>query len=224
MPPPEIPARSPSLEAQVANLADEITYYSHDLDDGLDSGLLSEARLREEVEVWRVAAGEVQRRHGKLPDEHRRLFVVRTIIDEQVRDVVCTAEQLIRASGVGSADDVRRLARPLIRYSPARRRMNLRLRRYLYRNLYYNPVVHGPNQRAVSMLGDLFRHLLRHPEEIGEGARRRVAQEGLHRCVCDHLAGMTDRYAMQEHARLCGGDGTNPEGNVGGRGRRPRAG
>ncbi len=196
--------RSPSLEAQVANLADEITYYSHDLDDGLDSGLLSETKLRRDVPVWRQAADLVRRRHGKLPDECRRSFTVRTIIDEQVRDVVTTAERLIRSAALQSADDARQLARPLIRYSPERRRLNLQLRKYLYRNLYFNPVVHGPNQRAVRMLGELFRHLLEHPELMGDASRRRIATDGLHRAVCDYLAGMTDRYAIQEHERAFG--------------------
>jgi dGTPase len=201
---PEFEVHSPSLEAQVANLADEITYYSHDLDDGLDSGLLSESKLRRDVRIWRQAAARVRRDHGSLPDECRRFFIVRTIIDGQVKDVVNTAERLIPSSGVRTADDVRSLARPLIRYSPERRRDNLQLRKYLYQNLYYNPVVHGPNQRAVKMLGELFRYLLEHPKEMGLATRRRIRREGLERAVCDYLAGMTDRYAMQEHQRLCG--------------------
>ncbi|MCC7374859.1 MAG: deoxyguanosinetriphosphate triphosphohydrolase [Verrucomicrobiales bacterium] len=201
---PEFEVHSPSLEAQVANLADEITYYSHDLDDGLDSELLSEAKLRREVPIWRQAAAQVRREHGPLPDDCRRFFIVRTIIDGQVKDVVNTAERLIRASGVRAADDVRALARPLIRYSPERRRDNLQLRKYLYQNLYYNPVVHGPNQRAVQMLGELFRYLLEHPRELGLATRRRIRRQGLERAVCDYLAGMTDRYAIQEHQRLCG--------------------
>ena len=194
---------SPSLEAQVANLADEITYYSHDLDDGLDSGLLTEKALVKDVAIWRDAADEVRRRHGRLPDECRRFFTVRTIIDGQVRDVVGTTEQLIRKSGVTTADEVRRLARPLVRYSPERRRRNLQLRKYLYRNLYYNPVVHEPNERAMKRLGELFAHLLEHPRHMGPGAADRLKRHGLQRAVCDYLAGMTDRYAISEHGRLC---------------------
>lgn len=203
-PRPPFEVRSASLEAQVANLADEITYYSHDLDDGLDCGLLSEQRLEEEVEVWREASALVRQQHGRLPDETRRFFVVRTIIDEQVKDVVRTTEENVRCSGVASADDVRRLGESLVRYSPGRRLGNLALRKYLYANLYYNPAVHGPNQRAVRMLEALFRHYVAHPDEMSEGARKRMSREGLERAVCDYLAGMTDRFAIQEHARLCG--------------------
>ncbi len=201
---PEFSFRSPSLEAQVANLADEITYYSHDLDDGLECELLREPELVRDVQVWQEATRLVRRAHGKLPDEVRRFFVVRTIIDEQVKDVVRTTEANLATGRIASADDVRRLARPVVRYSPERRRSNAALRKYLYRNLYYNPAVHTPNQRAQRMLGELFRHFLDCPDDLGEGARRRLPKEGLHRAVCDYLAGMTDRFAIQEHHRWFG--------------------
>src|SRR5437660_4882819 len=93
-------AKSSSLEAQVANLADAITYYSHDLDDGLDSGLLSEKQLDRHVRVWREASQTVRRDYGKLPDECRRYFIIRWIIDFQLRDVVTTTERLIEQAGV----------------------------------------------------------------------------------------------------------------------------
>ncbi len=197
-------AKNSSLEAQIANLADEITYYSHDLDDGLDSGLLSEAHLAKNVRVWAQAARAVKKAHGNLPDECRRYFTIRTIIDLQIRDVVEHSERLIARAGVRSADAVRRFARPLIRYSPARRKLNRQLRQYLYQNLYFNDVVHQPNRRAVKMLGQLFKYFLAHPGEIGDSSRRRLKKTGLHRAVCDYLAGMTDRYVMLECERLFG--------------------
>ena len=197
-------AKNSSLEAQIANLADEITYYSHDLDDGLDSGLLSEAHLAKNVRVWAQAARAVKKEYGVLPDECRRYFTIRTIIDLQIRDVVESSEHLIQKAGVQSADDVRRFAKPLIQYSPKRRILNLQLRNYLYKNLYYNPVVHQPNQRAVKMLAQLFKYHLAHPKEIGDSSRRRLKKIGLHRAVCDYLAGMTDRYVMLECERLFG--------------------
>jgi dGTPase len=197
-------AKNSSLEAQIANLADEITYYSHDLDDGLDSGLLSENHLAKNVRVWALAARAVKKEHGDLPDECRRYFTIRTIIDLQIHDVVTNSERLIKAGGVQSADDVRRFPKPLIQYSPERRKLNLELRKYLYKNLYYNPVVHQPNLRAVKMLGQLFNYYLKHPKEIGDSSRRRLKNIGLHRAVCDYLAGMTDRYVMLEYERIFG--------------------
>ena len=197
-------ARHSSLEAQIANLADEITYYSHDLDDGLDSGLLSENKLRGDVRVWAQAARLVKKDHGDLPDECRRYFIIRTIIDLQIRDVVENSERLIGEAGVRSADDVRRFPRVLVRHSAGRRGLNLELRRYLYRNLYYNPAVNEPHIRAKRLLKDLFNFYLKHPAKIGGQARKRLRQAGRHRAVCDYLAGMTDRYVLLEHERLIG--------------------
>lgn len=197
-------AKNSSLEAQIANLSDEITYYSHDLDDGLDSELLSEKNLVQKVRIFAQAARLVKNEHGDLPDECRRYFIIRTIIDMQIHDVVNCSESLILAARVNSADDVRRHPKGLIRYSPARRELNLELRDYLYKNLYYNPVVHHPNLRAVKMLRELFNYFLKHPDKMGEGAKKRVKKIGLHRSVCDYIAGMTDRYVMLEYQRIFG--------------------
>jgi dGTPase len=198
-------AKSSSLEAQVANLADEITYYSHDLDDGLDSTLLDEKKLRKNVELWRIAARAVEKQFGPLADDEcRRHFTIRGLIDMQVRDAVETTEKQIAAAGVNTADEVRLRSKLLVRHSPKRREQNLELRDYLYGNLYYNPVVHRPNMRAVRMLEHLFNRFIEHPEEIGGLSRKRIRKDGLHRAVCDYLAGMTDRYAIGEHQRLFG--------------------
>jgi len=201
-PPKPFAARQPSLEAQIANLCDEIAYYSHDLDDGLEAGLLDEKRLCAEVEIWHRAAAFVRKQFGKLPDECRRHYTIRCIIDAQVRDVVATSAELIEASKIGSADDARRRARPLIAYSAERGRLNRALRKYLYRNFYYHPVVHGPNQRAIRLLEELFGYCLDHPGELGAARRKRIRQLGLHRVVCDYIAGMTDLFVIKEHARL----------------------
>jgi dGTPase len=96
---PRIQIRSASLEAQVANLADEIAYYSHDLDDGLEAGLLRECDLCAEANVWAAAATAVKGEYGELPDECRRYFIIRCIIDQQVHDVVETTEARIRETG-----------------------------------------------------------------------------------------------------------------------------
>lgn len=200
--PPSFVIKNPSLEAQVANLSDEIAYYSHDLDDGLEAGLLDERALLRDVPAWRDAAACVRAQHGALPDECRRYYTIRCLIDEQVKDVVSTSEALILKAGVGSADDVRKTARPLVRYSAERKASNAHLRKYLYRHFYYHPVVHGPNLRATRMLKELFVHLLEHPEDMGEGGQSRIEQLGLHRAVCDYIAGMTDLYLIKERERL----------------------
>ena len=201
---PGFDAKSSSLEAQAANLADEIAYYSHDLDDGLDSGLLSEGQLNRNVRLWRQAARTVGREYGSLTDECRRYFIIRCITDLQVKDVVTTTEQLIRKAGVTSADEVRLQPRPLVQHSPKRRAVNLELRAFLYKNLYYNPAVSGPHRRSRRILAELFQSYLKHHDQVGGQARRRARRDGWPRAICDYLAGMTDRYAMQEHRRLFG--------------------
>lgn len=196
--------RQPSLEAQIANIADEITYYSHDLDDGLEAGLLRErdlARLR----IWRAAQTAVCREHRRIKGnlaERKQYLLIRSIISHLVEDVILTSEQNIAASGAQSADDARRLPRPLIAYSAACAQQTRELRQYLYRNFYFNPIVHTPNLRACALMRKLFHAYLQNPQLMGGYAQSRIARDGLHRAVCDYVAGMTDRYALGEWERL----------------------
>jgi dGTPase len=192
---------SPSLEAQIANLADEITYYSHDLDDGLDFQLITPKQL-DELEVWQHSYAEVRRHFPKLRGKELYSYVIRCIIDRQVQDVITTSEEFINDSGVQSADDVRRQKKPLIRYSLSLLKANQTLRKFLYKNLYYHPKVASANDRACGYLGDVFELYLRKPSLLGETTAKRVRKDGLHRTVCDYLSGMTDRYLMEEHGRL----------------------
>ena len=194
----------PSLEAQVANIADEITYYSHDLDDGITSRLLSEGQLDREVKIWAEAARGVKRDYGDLPDECRRYFIIRCIIDSQVKDVVHTTEKNIAQAGVNTADEARAQSKPLVQYSLERRELNLELREYLYENVYFSPEVYEPNRRAIRMLEELFHYYEHHHEELGELTRKRARKDSWPRVICDYLAGMTDRFAIQEHQRLFG--------------------
>jgi dGTPase len=200
----EFSAKSPSLEAQIANLADELIYNSHDLDDGLDAGLLSQTQLQRHVHVFAQALKTVRAEHGPLSAESHRYFMVRCIIDSQVHDVVETSEAAILAAGVKSADDVRRQPGPLVRHSPARRKLNAELSRYLRHHLYDHPAVAEPNRRAAKMLQELFEYFSAHTEELGESSRKRAPQAGWPRAICDYLSGMTDRYTIMEHQRLFG--------------------
>ena len=207
--PPNLPSgqiqnqfSSSSLEAQVANLADEITYYSHDLDDGLDSGLLSEAQLNRDIDCWKIASKRIQSEYGDLPEECQHYFIIRCLIDEQVKDVVKTTEANINSAQVTSADDVRQQAANLVAYSKKRHETNLQLRTYLYNNLYFNNIVHEPHKRATRMLGELFKHYQNHPNTMDSFAQSMINEHGLERTICDHLACMTDRTVILEYERL----------------------
>ncbi len=196
-----LPHPQPSLEAQLSNLADEITYYSHDLDDGLDFQLLEPDQL-EELTVWKESESEVREHFPKLKGREFRSYVIRCIIDRQANDVIHTSAKLIERAKVGSADEVRKHPSPLIAYSRPLLKANQTLRRFLYKNLYYHPRVAGANQRACEMLRDVFEAYLKKPKLLGKTTSRRLKKDGIHRTVCDYLAGMTDRYLLGEHARL----------------------
>ena len=193
----------PSLEAQVADLADEITYYSHDLDDAVDFEILSPTQLSEN-EVWRRSHCAVLARYagGREPELHK--LIIRDIIDNEVHDVVATSAQSIADAGAESADEVRRQAVSLIRYSDQLTEANRALRKFLYQHVYYHPRVSEVNRRACEMLRGVFEAYLIDPDRLGEGAMRRIEREGLYRTVCDYVAGMTDRYLMEECQRING--------------------
>ena len=192
---------SPSLEAQIANLADEITYYSHDLDDALDAGLVTAKQLGE-LEVWQPSHEEVRRHFPELQGRSLHNYVIRCIVDRQVQDVIATSSAEIDAAGVATADEVRQQPQPLIRYSQGLLTANRTLRRFLYQNMYYHPRVAGANQRACGMLRAVFEAYLERPLLLGQATAERIAHDGLHRTVCDYPSGMTDRYLLDEHRRL----------------------
>jgi dGTPase len=193
--------RCPSLEAQVADLADEITYYSHDLDDAVDFEILNAAQL-EKNEVWRRSLGAVLARYPDAREPELHKLIIRDIIDTEVHDLVSTSAKSIADAGVQSADEARHQPVRLIRYSDDLLQANRDLRKFLYQNVYYDPRVSEVNRRACEMLRQVFQLYLADPHKLGETALKRIGSEGLHRTVCDYIAGMTDRYLIEEHARI----------------------
>ena len=191
----------PSLEAQVADYADEITYYSHDLDDGLDSGLLK-ARQLESVPVWVEAVEEATRQARKIDPLEQRGFVIRCLINAEVEDLVGASESAIRRSKVQSVDEVRRCPKRLIGFSPARRRKNAQLRKFLYQNFYYHAEVAGVHREKCGLLDLVFNAYCENPKRLGKKATKRIEKQGLHRTVADYLAGMTDRFLLKTAGEL----------------------
>jgi dGTPase len=193
--------RFPSLEAQIADLADEITYYSHDLDDAVDFQILSPARLEANA-VWSGSNERVRARHRDAYEPELHKLIIRDIIDMEVQDVVTSSASAIGDAKVETADDVRKYRSRLICYSRDVAARNSELRKFLYQNVYYHPRVAEVNERACEMLRRVFEAYVSNPEQLGDAAARRIEAQGLHRTVCDYIAGMTDRYLMEEHARL----------------------
>src|SRR4026207_1581694 len=205
---PQAPAalqshRYPSLEAQVADLADEITYYSHDLDDAVDFEILDAAQLKKN-EVWQRSLRAVLARYPDAREPELHKLIIGDIIDTEVRDLVSTSAKSIADAGVQSADEARQQPAPLIRYSDDLFQANRDLRKFLYQNVYYNPRVAEVNRRACEMLRQVFQAYLADADKLGETAAKRIGTEGLHRTVCDYIAGMTDRYLMEERGRTQG--------------------
>ena len=189
----------PSLEAQVANLADEIAYNNHDVDDGVRSGLLDMAQLAE-VTLFARHMKAVLRQYPRVPAQRLRHETVRRIIDALVTDLMATSAANIRRHAPGSIEDVRH-APPLIAFSIRIRKESDELKRFLRENLYRHYRVVRMSGKARRIVADLFAALLADnrllPPEFQERAR-----EDAPRAIADYIAGMTDRYAILEHRRL----------------------
>lgn len=190
---------SPSLEAQLCNLADEIAYNAHDIDDGVRSGLLSMEQL-EEVELFEHYRRRALEAHPRLGGRRLLFEAIRLMLSDQVYDVIDTTRERIEASGAGDVGDVR--AGPtLVAFSDGMRERSQQLKTFLLRNLYRHPQVMETTHRARQVVADLFERYMDTPSEMPEahGQRRHQA-----RAVADYIAGMTDRFAIREHERLLG--------------------
>jgi len=190
---------SPSLEAQLCNLADEIAYNAHDIDDGVRSGLLTLDQL-DEVELFDHYRRLALKAHPLLGGRRLLFESIRLMLGDQVYDVIDTTRTRAQAAGVDSADAVRRSA-PLVAFSDGMRERSQTLKTFLFRNLYRHPQVMETTDRARRVVTDLFERYMHAPEELPEAHGRR---QHLARAVADYIAGMTDRFAIREHERLFG--------------------
>jgi dGTPase len=191
--------RRPSLEAQLANLADEIAYNNHDVDDGLRSGLLHMDQLSG-VRIVARHLKAVLREYPKLSGRRLVHETVRHMIGTLVTDLVKSSAEAIRKAAPASIEEVR-LAAPLITFSPRIREESLELKRFLHENLYRHYRVVRMSAKARRIVGDLFAAMLADPRLLPPEFQER-AREDAPRAIADYVAGMTDRYAILEHRRL----------------------
>ncbi len=193
---------SPSLEAQLCNLADEIAYNAHDVDDGVRSGLIDFEQLQS-VPLVLTYANEAKRAFPHLLGRRLLAETIRRILTAQVFDVTAQTRQNIQAAGVATVDDVRALPGDLVGFSPAMRRESIVLKQFLFANLYRHPQVAEMTATAKGVVTDLFAAYLAAPDMMDTSAPKASTVQ---RSVSDYIAGMTDRFAMREHARITGED------------------
>ncbi|MCP5278310.1 MAG: deoxyguanosinetriphosphate triphosphohydrolase [Thiobacillus sp.] len=191
--------QQPSLEAQITNLADEIAYNNHDVDDGLRSGLISLEQL-EGVTLFARHLAQVRVRYPDLNDRRLIHETVRRMINTLVVDMVAQTRRNLAEHKPGSIDDVRACP-PLAAFSPAVREESLELKRFLFQNLYRHYRVERMSGKARRLLRELFEAFTANPKLLPPEHRER-AEGNLHRAVSDYIAGMTDRYAIREHRRI----------------------
>ena len=194
-----IERRQPSLEAQLANLADEIAYNNHDIDDGLRSGLLTVGQMMT-IDVFRRHADDVTAQFPAIAERRLILETVRRMINELITDVTETSGALIDASGVASIDDVRD-ATPLIAFSPDVHRQAIDLKRFLRKEMYQHFRVQRMAGKARRIVSELFAAFAETPILLPLEHADRHERIGV-RAIADYIAGMTDRYAIREHQRL----------------------
>ena len=188
------------LEAQIANAADEIAYNAHDLDDGLRAGLITPADLNG-LELWERLKANVGW-DSKDFDDLWRHRLIRRLIGLEATDVITATEERITAAGVQSAEDVQLLDHHLIGFSEAQQQINRGLKNFLYQRMYRHTRVIRMQMKADRLLGELFEAYVTEPGQLPRSAQQRIEHEGLPRAVCDYIAGMTDRFALDEHAKM----------------------
>ena len=198
-----------SAEAQVAALSDDIAYNNHDLHDGLRAGLFTEEDIAE-LPIVAPAYAEVDALHPGLDAHRRRHEALRRVFGAMVSDLIETSRCLLSGGGYASAQDVRDAGKPVIAFS-ARMWEDLRqIRAFLFTNMYRAPGVMEQRRRVTQVVNDLFPLYMGDPGLLTGRWQPEIAAvhepAALARLVADYIAGMTDRYALQQHARLTGTD------------------
>jgi dGTPase len=189
----------PSLEAQLCNLADEIAYNAHDIDDGVRSGLITLEQVAQ-VRLFGRSCEETQHEYPHLQGRRLLYEAIRRMLSAMVYDAIGATRSRIEATRPDSAEAARALG-PLVCFSETMRAEAAELKRFLFQNLYRHPRVVETTVRAQEVVRDLFARYTERPDDMQAGFAARADSP---RAVADYIAGMTDRYALREHERLTG--------------------
>ena len=202
--------RQPSLEAQLTNLADEIAYNAHDIDDGVRSGLLTLEQLQE-VDLFKHFSGEALQQHPRLKGRRLLFEAIRLMLSAQVYDVMNATDVALKQASPDSVQAVRQLP-ALVCFTPEMAEKSTELKRFLFQNLYRHPQVLETTNAAQQVIRDLFAVYMSDPSQMPQAHVDRFdgfdAPHALgaksERIVADYIAGMTDRFATKEHERIKG--------------------
>ena len=195
------PGLRPTLEAQIIDVADEIAYNNHDIDDGLKAGYLDPKSLMS-VELWAETYARVAEKYPSLSEERQILQTISHLIGFLILDLVGQTQTNIDAAGVQSLGDVRERGANLLMFSTDTATRNRELKAFLYKNLYRHYKVERMRIKAERFLTMLFENYLENPTLLPNSYQDKYELYGRERVVCDYLAGMTDRYALDEYKRL----------------------
>ncbi len=205
------PEKRGTLECQIVNAADEIAYSTADLDDGLRSGMITAGQLSQ-VALWQEVISEQGIDVGDSIAEMHRHWVIRKMVGREVTDLIKATDEVLQSHDVQSADDVRSLGFNAIAHSETMQAKNRELKDFLYHNLYRHWRVMRMASKADRFLGQLFRLYVAEPLLLPQQVQDRLAvpeaggnadeNGSVERVVCDYVAGMTDRYALQEYQKL----------------------
>jgi len=190
-----------SLEAQIVNYADEIAYTTADLDDGLRSGMILPEQLTE-IEFWQQVTGELGIKPLEKFTEMDRHRVIRRLVGKEVTDIIRGTNAQLEANNIQTMEDVRTFPRNLATHTDEVKRMNRQLKDFLFKNLYTHWRVMRMDRKARHFIGELFNTYVDSPVILPRSVQEIAVDKGIYRTVCDYIAGMTDRFALQEYSKL----------------------
>ena len=195
------PHKKATLECQIVNLADEIAYNCHDVDDGLASDVLKEAELNE-VTLWHDIAKEVKKQHLHLSPSQRRHQIVRMVINFEVSDLISETNKKIQKHQIKSVDDVRNAAENVISFCNPTKKLNSQLKMFLFDKMYRHYRMIRMADKARRIVTQLFEVYLNNSDQLPPSFSSKIKEENKMQLVCDYVAGMTDRFALQEYKKL----------------------
>jgi dGTPase len=192
---------APTLEAQIINVADEIAYNNHDIDDGLESNLIHRDELIE-VPLWKEVFEKVERKYPSATLQAKTYTAISSLIGLLIQDVVAQTERTIAEHGIETGAEVRKLGKVLVSYSPSVQKESEFLKEFLLTRLYRHWRVERMRIKAERFITELFQAYVETPTLVPERYRKRMGEEPVPRMVCDYIAGMTDRFALDEYKKL----------------------